>query len=281
MTEKILTEEMMIAFETYLTEEERSKATIEKYRRDIRAFYNWLPEGKEITKECMVKYKQMLSEKYKAASTNSMLVALNNLFSFLVWPECRVRLLKIQRKSFREMDKELNRNEYQRLVQAARSRKNERLDLLMQAICSTGIRVSEHQFITAEALKTGRVIIVNKGKERTVFLPPKLLDLLTRYCKKRGIISGPIFITKSGKPLNRSNIWSEMKRLCMAAKVSPEKVYPHNLRHLFALSFYQLEKDIVHLADILGHTSIETTRIYTLTSSMEQARKLNRLKLVI
>lgn len=281
MTEKILTEEMMIAFETYLTEEERSKATIEKYRRDIRAFYNWLPEGKEITKECMVKYKQTLSERYKAASTNSMLVALNNLFSFLVWPECRVRLLKLQRKSFREMDKELNRNEYQRLVQAARSRKNERLDLLMQAICSTGIRVSEHQFITAEALKTGRVIIVNKGKERTVFLPPKLLDLLTRYCKKRGIISGPIFITKSGKPLNRSNIWSEMKRLCMAAKVSPEKVYPHNLRHLFALSFYQLEKDIVHLADILGHTSIETTRIYTLTSSMEQARKLNRLKLVI
>lgn len=281
MTEKILTEEMMEAFETYLTEEERSKATIEKYRRDIRAFYNWLPEEKEITKECMMKYKQMLSEKYKAASTNSMLVALNNLFSFLVWPECRVRLLKLQRKSFRELDKELNRSEYQRLVQAARNQQNERLDLIMQTICSTGIRVSEHQFITVEALKKGRVSIINKGKERTVFLPPKLLGLLTKYCKKRKITSGPIFITKSGKPLNRSNIWSEMKRLCLVAKVSPEKVYPHNLRHLFALSFYQLEKDIVHLADILGHTSIETTRIYTLTSSMEQAKKLNMLKLVI
>lgn len=281
MTGRVLTEEMIKAFELYLIEEERAKATVDKYKRDIRAFYNWLPGEKEITKECMVKYKQMLSEKYKAASTNSMLVAINNLWSFLVWPECRVRLLKLQRKSFREMDKELNRSEYQRLVQAARAHRNERLELIIQTICSTGIRVSEHQFITVETLEKGRARIVNKGKERTVFLPPKLCSMLSKYCRKRKIISGPIFITKTGMPLNRSNIWAEMKRLCRSADVCPEKVYPHNLRHLFALSFYRLEKDIVRLADILGHASIETTRIYTLTNSMEQARKLNQLRLVL
>ncbi|MBT9778285.1 tyrosine-type recombinase/integrase [Clostridium sp. MCC353] len=281
MTERLLTEEMMAAFETYLIEEERSKATVEKYKRDIRAFYNWLPDEKLVTKECMMTYKQFLSEKYKAASTNSMLVALNNLWSYLTWPECRVRLLKLQRKSFRELDKELNRNEYQRLVQAARTRRNERLDLLIQTICSTGIRVSEHRYITVETLEKGRARIVNKGKERTVFLPPKLCVILQRYCRKRGIVNGPVFITKGGKPLNRSNIWAEMKKLCLSAQVSREKVFPHNLRHLFALSFYQLEKDIVRLADILGHASIETTRIYTMTSSVEQVKKLNQLRLVI
>ena len=281
MTERKLTEEMMTAFETYLIEEERSKATVEKYRRDIRAFYNWLPDDKLVTKECVMRYKQFLSEKYKAASTNSMLVALNNLWSYLAWPECRVRLLKLQRKSFRELDKELNRKEYQRLVQAARTSRNERLDLLIQTICSTGIRVSEHRYITVETLEKGRACIVNKGKERTVFLPPKLCGILQKYCKKRGIAAGPVFITKSGKPLNRSNIWAEMKKLCLLAQVSQDKVFPHNLRHLFALSFYQLEKDIVRLADILGHASIETTRIYTMTSSVEQVKRLNQLRLVI
>lgn len=281
MKKNVLTELLMVQFEAYLIQEERSAATIEKYLRDIHAFYRWLPQDKTVKKEFIIAYKQSLASSYQAASINSMLVALNCLWTFLKWPEFRVKLLKIQKKSFRDAQKELSREEYERLVQTAKSCKKERLCLMLQTICCTGIRVSEHGFITAEAVKRGYAQIRNKGKDRVVYLPEALCRKLVQYCRKHSIESGPVFITRSGKPINRSNIWSEMKSLCSQANVDPNKVFPHNLRHLFAVTFYRMEKDIVHLADILGHASIETTRIYTKTSGIEHLKQLSRLRLVI
>ena len=208
-----------------------------------------------------------------------MLAAVNNLLGFLGWHECRVKQLRVQRQSFRQSERELTREEYQRLLRAAQSGKNERLYYLMQVICSTGIRVSEHKFVTVEAIRAGQARVRNKGKERLIFIPKELQKPLLRYCKQHGITSGAVFVTKTGKPMDRSNIWSDMKRLCEAARVDSGKVFPHNLRHLFALTYYRLEKDVVHLADILGHSSVETTRIYTATSGDDQRRVLSRLRL--
>lgn len=275
--ERVLTQGRIDDYKTYLYKEERSPATIEKYTRDILAFYHSVRDV--VSKEAVIEYKRALAEKYKATSVNSMLVAINRFFQFLGWSECTVKLLKIQRKNFRETERELTRDEYLRLLEAARSQKNERLYFLMQAICSTGVRVSEHRFITVEAVKRGTARIVNKGKERLVLLPPMLKTLLLEYCRKRGIKTGPVFVTGSGKPVDRSHIWRLMKELCRAARVDPGKVFPHNLRHLFALTYYRLEKDIIHLADILGHSSVETTRIYTATSGNSQKKTLSRLGL--
>lgn len=210
-----------------------------------------------------------------------MLVALNGFLSYIGLAQCRVRLFKLQRRSFRSPEKDLTRQEYERLVKAAKSRRNERLSLLLQTICSTGIRVSEHRFVTVEALQTGQVQISNKGKMRVIILPKELRGLLLQFCKKKRLTTGPVFVTRTGKPMNRTNIWCMMKRLCAQAHVDSQKVFPHNLRHLFALTFFRMEKDIVRLADILGHSSIETTRIYTLTSSTEHAKAISRLHLLI
>ena len=271
------TEIQLEKFKQFLIDEERAAATIEKYRRDVQAFFTWLPEKTEVSKEMVLEYKRKLAAQYKSTSANSMLVALNRFFGFCGRRDLQVRLLKVQRVSFRERSREMSVEEYKRLVRAAREKKDERLSLLIQTLCSTGIRVSEHRCITVEALRSGSICIDGKGKERAVFLPKKLQKQLKHYCKERKITTGPVFITKSGKPLNRCNIWAEMKALCKNAGIEPQKVFPHNLRHLFALTYYRLEKDIVRLADILGHANIETTRIYTSTTEEECLRSLSRM----
>ena len=281
MTQTIRTDTALADYKTQMELEEKAPATIEKYLRDVQTFLSFLPEGGELTRETVLQYKRSLEKTHRAASTNSMLAALNSFLAFLHREDCRVQLLKIQRPCFRDSERELTKQEYERLVQAAKSKKNERLYLLLQTICSTGIRVSEHRFITAEALSAGPIRVMNKGRERTIFLPDELRGVLAQYCKRKGIASGPVFVTRTGKPLNRCNIWSEMKTLCRSAGVDDRKVYPHNLRHLFAVTYYRMEKDIVHLADILGHASVETTRSYTATCSDECARALSRMKLLL
>lgn len=275
----ILTKETIKKYQMFLFEEEKSQATIEKYIRDIQAFSQFLGD-QPITKESVILYKQSLLKDYKTSSINSMLVAINSLLEFLGCSECKVKLLKVQRRLFCSQDKELTKDEYKRLLIAARKHNNERLYLLIQTICSTGIRVSELKFITVESLKSGKSIIRNKGKIREIFLPKELRKILLSYCRRRKIVSGSIFITKNGKPLNRSNIWSSMKALCQDAKVDKGKVFPHNLRHLFAFTYYKIDKDLVRLADILGHSNIETTRIYTMTTGNEYVKKLSLMGLV-
>ena len=274
-------QEKLCLFRNYLLEEERSAATIEKYGREVLAFLSWLSDREEISKEVVVGYKQAIIGKYKTTSANSMLVSVNRFLDFIGKKDCQVKLFKIQRNPFRKKDKELTKEEYNRLILAAKAKSSSRLFLMIQAICSTGIRVSEHRFITREALERGRITIYNKGKERVVFLPKKLKKCLLQYCRQNGIYSGPVFVTKNGTPVNRCNVWAEMKALCKEAGVSPEKVFPHNLRHLFAVTYYRMQKDIVHLADILGHSNIEYTRIYTFTSEEEHARVLSRMCLLI
>lgn len=274
-------QEKLCLFRNYLLGEERSAATIEKYGRDVLAFLSWLSDREEISKEVVVGYKQAIIGKYKTTSANSMLVSVNRFLDFIGKKDCQVKLFKIQRNPFRKKDKELTKEEYNRLILAAKAKSSSRLFLMIQAICSTGIRVSEHRIITREALERGRITIYNKGKERVVFLPKKLKKCLLQYCRQNGIYSGPVFVTKSGTPVNRCNVWAEMKALCKEAGVSPEKVFPHNLRHLFAVTYYRMQKDIVHLADILGHSNIEYTRIYTFTSEEEHARVLSRMCLLI
>ena len=274
-------QEKLCLFRNYLLEEERSAATVEKYGRDVLAFLSWLSDREEISKEVVVGYKQAIIGKYKTTSANSMLVSVNRFLDFIGKKDCQVKLFKIQRNPFRKKDKELTKEEYNRLILAAKAKSSSRLFLMIQAICSTGIRVSEHRFITREALERGRITIYNKGKERVVFLPKKLKKCLPQYCRQNGIYSGPVFVTKNGTPVNRCNVWAEMKALCKEAGVSPEKVFPHNLRHLFAVTYYRMQKDIVHLADILGHSNIEYTRIYTFTSEEEHARVLSRMCLLI
>lgn len=274
-------EERLCLFRKHLLEEERSAATIEKYGRDALAFILWLPAGEDISKENVVRYKQAITAGYKTTSANSMLVSVNRFLDFIGKKDCQVKLFKIQRNPFRKKEKELTKEEYNRLALAAKAKSSNRLFLMLQAICSTGIRVSEHRFITREALERGSITIYNKGKERVVFLPPKLKKNLIQYCRQNGIHSGPVFVTKNGTPVNRCNVWAEMKALCRTARVSPEKVFPHNLRHLFAVTYYRMEKDIVHLADILGHSNIEYTRIYTFTSEEEHARVLSKMRLLI
>lgn len=262
------------AYIRYLTEEEKSSATIEKYRRDIRCFLNYQgvrPLGKELT----IDYKNHLVRHHAAASVNSMLVALNGFLRFTGRPECCVRLLKIQRQLFCSEDRELTRSEYQRLLRASA---NTRLSLVIQTICGTGIRVSELRHITAEAVRDGKAVVRCKNKTRVIFLPASLQRLLKAYSKKAGIRTGPVFVGKSGKPLDRSNIWRDMKALCRRAEVAPQKVFPHNLRHLFARTFYSIEKDIVKLADLLGHSSINTTRIYTVETGRQHIHRLAQVQ---
>lgn len=280
MKKAVLDMNIMGKYRKYLYGEERSEATISKYMRDIKHFYEYLPENKIITKENLIAYKQSLSDAYKVTSINSMLVSINGLLSFMKLDTLKLKLHKVQRKVFSSEDSELSKAEYKRLLDAAMKNNNKRLFMLIQTICGTGIRVSEHKYITVESLKAGQAMVNNKGKSRTIFINKKLKRMLLTYCKEENIASGPIFITKSGKPMDRSNIWSAMKKLCADAKVDRKKVFPHNLRHLFALTYYGLYKDVVRLADILGHTSIETTRVYTITSGQECQKSLMKMDLV-
>ena len=284
-------EETQEAFRRHLVEEEKSSATVEKYLRDVRYFFRYVGEhfmqeekaakGPAITKEQAICYKEELMRHYAVSSVNSMLASVNHFFKWMGWYDCVVKSLKVQKTTFRAGEKELTREEYLRLLHTARKKKNERLYCLMQTLCATGIRVSELPFITVQAITRGRAQVSLKNKIRTVLLPEKLCRLLKQYIRKKNITSGSIFITRSGQPLDRSNILHDMKKLCREAQVEESKVFPHNLRHLFACTYYHIKKDIVHLADILGHSNINTTRIYTLESGKEESRLLSRLGLII
>lgn len=281
MKGKILTEEMAKAFEKYLRREEKSDNTVKKYLRDMRAFAAYL-NGAEVTKETVITFKsKLLGESYSVRSINSMLASLNGLFSFLGWEDCRVKSVKLQRQIYCPEEKELTKAEYMRLVDTAKQKGNERLNLILQTICGTGIRVSELQYITVEAVKNREATVALKGKTRSVCLVKELRKKLIRYAAKQNIQSGAVFITRTGKPMNRTNIWREMKGLCKQAGVNPKKVFPHNLRHLFARTFYGIEKDIAKLADILGHSSINTTRIYIISTGSEHRRRMEHMRLII
>lgn len=260
-------------FKFFLTEEEKSEATIEKYIRDVRFFGEFI-STREITKQEVMEYKKNLIESYAPASVNSMLVSLNCFLHFIERPDCCVKLLKIQRQMFVSEKKELTAAEYRRLLKAAQGT---RLELVIQTICETGIRVSELKYITVEAAEQGRATVDCKNKTRVIFIPSPLRKILLQYIKKSGIEAGSVFVTKTGKPLNRSNIWRDMKALCEKANVAPDKVFPHNLRHLFARTFYSIERDIVRLADLLGHSSINTTRIYTIETGRQHLDCLERM----
>lgn len=276
---KIISGEIVAKFKKYLTEEEKAKATIEKYVRDVISFMKWL-SGRTVEKSVVLEYKQKLLEEYSPASVNSILSSLNNFFVFNEWFSCKVKTLKIQKQIFSRQDKELTKAEYDRLLSAAKNKENWRLYLLMQTICSTGIRISELQFVSVEATRAKKAIINCKGKIRQVILPKQLCKMLLKYAKENNIKSGSIFVTKTGKPLDRSNVWKMLKNLCDSANVSKAKVFPHNFRHLFARTYYSLEKDISRLADILGHSNVNTTRIYTMESGNVHRMQIQKLGLL-
>ena len=281
MKGRILTEKMVADFSAYLKSEEKSENTVQKYLRDVRAFAEYLG-GAEVTKEAVIAYKsKLLSLYYSVRRVNSMLASLNSLFAFLGWTDCRVKSIKLQRQIYCSEEKELTKAEYMRLINTAKHKGNERLNLLIQTICGTGIRVSELQYITVEAVKCGEAIVSLKGKTRTIFIVRELQKKLLRYAAEQGISSGTIFITRTGRPMSRTNIWREMKGLCEQAGVNPQKVFPHNLRHLFARVFYGIEKDIAKLADILGHSSINTTRIYIISTGNEHRKRMENMRLII
>ncbi len=274
-----LSAERIKEFASYLCREEKSTATQEKYLRDVQAFCIYT-NGDEITKELVIAWKQdLIANGYAVRSVNSMLASVNSLLDFLGLSNCKVKSIRTQRQTYCTEDKELTKAEYLRLLAA--SKKNEQLNLVLQTICGTGIRVSELRYFTVEAIRQGEVTVDCKNKTRTILVPGKLKNILLNYAKRHGIATGAIFVTRTGKPLNRSNIWSAMKKLCEAAGVKPSKVFPHNLRKLFARTFYGIEKDIAKLADILGHSSINTTRIYIMTTGIEHRRKIDRLGLVV
>lgn len=280
MESRFLTAENLCNFKKHLILQEKSKATIEKYLRDAKAFLTFVSKN-EITKETVIAYKEHLKKNYAVRSVNSMLASINCLFDFLDWLDLKIKALKLQQQVFCSEEKELTKAEYTRLSTAANRKHNERLNLILQTICGTGIRVSELQFITVEAVKQSEAIVSLKGKTRSVFIVKDLKKKLLCYAAKQNIKSGMIFITRTGKPINRTNIWREMKNLCKEANVNPKKVFPHNLRHLFARVFYAIERDIAKLADILGHSSINTTRIYIISTGTEHRRRMENMHLII
>ena len=274
-----ITQTQIEHYKEYLSSEEKSEVTVEKYIRDISAFSRWLDCG-ELNKTAVLRYKQALMETYAPTTVNSVLASLNGFFEFNEKYDLKVKNLKVQKQIFCQKDKELSKAEYERLLKAAQDKKNERLSLVMQTICSTGIRVSELRFITVDAVMSGRAQVRLKGKIRTILLTKELCNILKKYIREQKLTSGSVFVTRNGKPLDRFSIWKAMKSLCESAGVEKEKVFPHNLRHLFARTYYSLQKDIVRLADILGHSSINTTRIYTIEDGDIHRRQMQRLGLV-
>ena len=275
----MITNEQIKLFREYLINDEKAQATVHKYLHDVSMFQSWVGE-KEPDKTAVLTYKSYLCEQHAPTSVNAVLSSLNSFFNFMGWYDLRVKNLKIQKQIFASTNKELSKAEYDRLLQAAKEKNNRRLYLLMQTICATGIRVSEVRYVTVEAITCGIAEIKCKGKHRQVFLPKQLCQLLKQYAKIQKIKSGSVFITKNGNPLDRSNIWSDMKKLYKAANVSGNKVFPHNLRHLFARTYYNSQKDVVRLADILGHSSVNTTRIYTMETGEIHRRQIENLGLI-
>ncbi len=280
MKKRIITNQTIKSFEKYLLENEKAAATIEKYMRDIRLFAEFATD-RTLDKAMLLEYKGRLEQSYTVRSANSMLAALNAFLRFVGWHDLCVKQFKVQKEAYCSEDKELTKAEYTALVRTAEQKKNERLSLVVQTICGTGIRVSELEFITVEAVRRGEAVVSCKGKTRKIFIVKALQKKLLKYATEQGITSGILFVTKSGKPLDRSNIWRQMKDLCEQAGVSPQKVFPHNLRHLFARTFYGIEKDIAKLADILGHSNINTTRIYIITTGAEHQRRMENMRLII
>ena len=279
MEDRTLADSHIQEFSEYLIREEKSCATCEKYLRDISSFRVFAGSA-PVTKERTVLWKKMLVEQgYAVRSINSMLASVNSFLGFLGWHDCKVKNIRLQRQTYCAEEKELTKIEYLRLLDA--SKKNEQLNLVLQAICGTGIRVSELRYFTVEAVQRGEITVNCKSKTRTILVPGKLRKLLLSFAKHKHIATGAIFIGKSGKPLDRSSIWRQMKGLCAAAGVKGSKVFPHNLRKLFARTFYAIEKDIAKLADILGHSNINTTRIYIMTTGVEHRRKIERLGLIV
>ncbi len=279
MAEYTLSKTDILDFARHLRAEERAGGTIEKYLRDVNAFEVWLA-GRPVTKELAALWKARLLRTRAPGTVNAMLAAVNALFRFLGWEECRIKTLRLQRQMFRASAKELTREEYSRLLNAAQALGRNRLFLLLETICATGIRVSEVRYITVEALRAGRATVSLKGKSRSILIPGKLCRKLEKYAEKQKIVSGEVFLTRNGTGLSRKQIWAEMKALCEKADVAPTKVFPHNLRHLFAKAFYKACKDVARLADVLGHSSIDTTRIYLLSTGAEHAKALERLGLI-
>lgn len=275
-----ITDELILNFRAHLIEEEKSENTIEKYVRDVAIFKLWLEE-REITKMFVLEYKNMLCSRYAPTSVNVIISSLNGFFSFMEWHDMHIKTIKIQRQIFTNKERELTKIEYERLLMAAKHKNNQRFYYLMQTICSTGIRVSELKFVTCEAVKKGQAIINCKGKMRKIFLPKELCKMLIGYLRENNIKNGSVFVSRNGNPLDRSYIWKMLKTLCRAAGVPENKVFPHNLRHLFARTYYSLQKDIVRLADILGHSNINTTRIYTIESGDIHRRQIQRLGLIL
>lgn len=280
MTGRVITKTTIEQFEAYLYKEERSNGTVDNYIRNVRELAAWLA-GQAVTKEQLVAWKDALQAKRLQPTTvNAKLAAIGCFLRVMGWQDCQVRFLRVQRRVFREKEKELTREEYEKLLAAAQQQGSERLALLLETICATGVRVSEVQYITVEAARRGRAEVTMKGKIRTILIPNKLCRKLLKYAKQTKTASGKIFLTRNGTALSRKQIWAEMKSLCQAAGVSPGKVFPHNLRHLFATVFYRACHDIVKLADVLGHSRIETTRIYLVTTGFEYAKQLEQLGLV-
>lgn len=280
MEERILTADIIENFRKNLELQEKSTSTIEKYIRDVKAFSVYA-ENAAITKEKVIAYKKYLRNNYAVRSVNSILASINSLFNSLEWHDLKVKSLKLQQQVFCSEDRELTKAEYARLCKTAKRKKNKRLNLILQTICGTGIRVSELQYITVEAAKQGEAVVNCKAKTRSVFIVKELKQKLLRYAAEQNIKSGMIFVTRTGKLISRTNIWREMKALCVEANVNPEKVFPHNLRHLFARVFYGIEKDIAKLADILGHSSINTTRIYIISTGTEHRKRMENMHLII
>ena len=275
-----LTQREFDQFEDHLRHDEREESTIEAYLRSLTRFAEWA-DGRTITKELAMEWKTALSESgYRPISVNAMLAAVNKFFTCMGREDCKVKYLKLQRQMFRKSEKDLSKEEYQRLVRAAHEKGDLRMELILETICATGIRVGELKYITVEAVRAGVAEIALKGKIRTILLPHRLCRKLQKYAKQQKIASGKIFLTQDGLPVSRQSIWTRMKALCEAAGVERSKVFPHNLRSLFARSFYGSCHDVVRLADVLGHSSIETTRIYLMSTGKEYLRQLDKLGLV-
>lgn len=280
MKKRIITNQVFNTFHKHLTENEKAAATIQKYLHDLRCFAEFAADC-PLDKSLVLNYKKMLEQRYTVRTANSMLAALNTFLRFVGWHDLVVKQFKVQKEAYCSEEKELTKAEYAALVRAAEQKNNERLSLVLQTICGTGIRVSELQSITVEAVKRGEAVVSCKGKTRKVFIVKALRKKLLRYAKEQKIVSGILFVTKSGNPLDRCNIWRQMKELCVQAGVSPQKVFPHNLRHLFARTFYGIEKDIAKLADILGHSNINTTRIYIISTGAEHQRRMENMRLIL
>ena len=280
MKRQKLQETMIPPYETALREAEKSAATMEKYLHHVRQFVAH-DAGRRIDKALVLEYKTRLGKLYAPSSANAALAAVNGFLRFWGFESCCVKPFKVQKQVYCSEEKELTREEYVRLIKAAKEKSSERLALLLETICATGIRVSELPYITVEAVARGEAVVHCKGNTRTVFLPAALQKKLRRYMQSQKIQSGPVFITRTGKPMNRSNIWREMKALCERANVAPSKVFPHSLRHLFARTFYSIDHDVAKLADLLGHSNINTTRIYIITTGAEHRRKMETMRLVI